>query len=237
MRNYVSRYATMYGYKWRPDTKHSASELKRSSWVQYIKHWLISSTTHMRALISSPQSCTHADASGQRSMFATTLGTFAAGLRTIQSSTHWEKKYDTAWGIEKTGCDYRSTMQRVKTRNVLVSRTMATSHFDHSKSFRPYWENIIACLYGLLELHNHLAKLQTGLRGQLKQLVENLSKFWIVAIFLLKILSNKRPRVQLIKCALNLKIPCFIPHFKNCIGIIDGRDASGYQWCFFGSAN
>ena len=124
MRNYVSRYATMYGYKWRPDTKHSASELKRSSWVQCIKHWLISSTTHMRALISSPQSCTHADASGQRSMFATTLGTFAAGLRTIQSSTHWEKKYDTAWGIEKTGCDYRSTMQRVKTRNVLVSRTM-----------------------------------------------------------------------------------------------------------------
>ena len=101
MRNYVSRYATMYRYKWRPDTKHSASELKRSSWVQYIKHWLISSTTHMRALISSPQSCTHADASGQRSMFATTLGTFAAGLRTIQSSTHWEKKYDTAWGIEK----------------------------------------------------------------------------------------------------------------------------------------
>ena len=189
MRNYVSRYATMYRYKWRPDTKHSASELKRSSWVQYIKHWLISSTTHMRALISSPQSCTHADASGQRSLFATTLGTFAAGLRTIQSSTHWEKKYDTAWGIEKTGCDYRSTMQRVKTRNVLVSRTMATSHFDHSKSFRPYWENIIACLYGLLELHNHLAKLQTGLRGQLKQLVENLSKFWIVAIFLLKILS------------------------------------------------
>ena len=91
MRNYVSRYATMYRYKWRPDTKHSASELKRSSWVQYIKHWLISSTTHMRALISSPQSCTHADASGQRSMFATTLGTFAAGLRTIQSSTHWEK--------------------------------------------------------------------------------------------------------------------------------------------------
>ena len=114
---------------------------------------------------------------------------------------------------------------------------MATSHFDHSKSFRPYWENIIACLYGLLELHNHLAKLQTGLRGQLKQLVENLSKFWIVAIFLLKILSNKRPRVQLIKCALNLKIPCFTPHFNNCIGIIDGRDASGYQWCFFGSAN
>jgi len=42
---------------------------------------------------------------------------------------------------------------------------MATSHFDHSKSFRPYWENIIACLYGLLEFHNHLAKLQTGLRS------------------------------------------------------------------------
>lgn len=54
----------------------------------------------------------------------------------------------------ETGCcDYRSTMQRVKTQNALVvPRTMATSHFDHSKSFRPYWENIIACSYGLLEL-------------------------------------------------------------------------------------
>jgi hypothetical protein len=33
-------------------------------------------------------------------MLATTLGTFAAGLRTIQSSTHREKK-DTTLGIEK----------------------------------------------------------------------------------------------------------------------------------------
>ena len=236
MRNYVSRYATMYRYKWRPDTKHSASELKRSSWVQYIKHWLISSTTHASTdqlttvlhscwrLRAAKHVCDHAGYIRSRAKNNTIINTLG-------------KKYDTAWGIEKTGCDYRSTMQRVKTRNVLVFRTMATSHFDHSKSFRPYWENIIACLYGLLELHNHLAKLQTGLRGQLKQLVENLSKFWTVAIFLLKILSNKRPRVQLIKCALNFKIPCFTPHFKNCIGIIDGRDASGYQWCFFGSAN
>jgi hypothetical protein len=47
---------------------------------------------------------------------------------------------------------------------------MATSHFDHSKSFKPYLENTaIACLYGLMELQNHLAKLQTGLRGQSKQ--------------------------------------------------------------------
>ena len=204
MRNYVSRYATMYRYKWRPDTKHSASELKRSSWVQYIKHWLISSTTHMRALISSPQSCTHVDASGQRSMFATTLGTFAAGLRTIQSSTHWEKKYDTAWGIEK-----------------LVVTTEAPCSVQNNGHIT-FWS---------------FNKLQTGLRSQSKQLVENLSKFWIVAIFLLKILSNKRSRVKLIKCILNLKIPCFTPHFNNCIGIIDGRDASGYQWCLFGSAN
>jgi len=235
MRNYVSRYATMYRYKWRPDTKHSASEkIELGSVHQTLTDQLndtYASTDQLTTVLHScwrlraaKHVCDHAGYIRSRAKNNTIINTLG-------------KKYDTAWGIEKTGCDYRSTMQRVKTRNVLVSRTMATSHFDHSKSFRPYWENIIACLYGLLELHNHLAKLQTGLRGQLKQLVENLSKFWTVAIFLLKILSNKRPRVQLIKCALNLKIPCFTPHFNNCIGIIDGRDASGYQWCFFGSAN
>ena len=123
MRNYVSRYATMYRYKWRPDTKHSASELKRSSWVQYIKHWLISSTTHASTdqlttvlhscwrLRAAKHVCDHAGYIRSRAKNNTIINTLG-------------KKYDTAWGIEKTGCDYRSTMQRVKTRNVLVSRTM-----------------------------------------------------------------------------------------------------------------
>jgi len=123
MRNYVSRYATMYRYKWRPDTKHSASELKRSSWVQYIKHWLISSTTHASTdqlttvlhscwrLRAAKHVCDHAGYIRSRAKNNTIINTLG-------------KKYDTAWGIEKTGCDYRGTMQRVKTRNVLVSRTM-----------------------------------------------------------------------------------------------------------------
>jgi hypothetical protein len=177
MRNYVSRYATMYRCKWRPDTKHSASQLKRSSWVQYIKHWLISSTTHASTdqlttvlhtcwrLRAAKHVCEHAGYIRSRAKNNTIINTLGK-KNTIQHEELrnwlWLQKHHAA--CENSEC-------------LIVSRTMATSHFDHSKSFRPYWENIIACLYGLLELHNHLAMLQTGLRGQSKQLVEILSKF------------------------------------------------------------
>jgi DNA mismatch repair ATPase MutS len=103
-------------------------------------------------------------------------------------------------------------MQRVKTQNALVvPRTMATSHFDHSKSFRPYWENIIACSYGLLELSQVANRFERSIEAISRKFVRVLDSGNLLAKDLIK-----QETETSIQCILNVKNPCFTPHFNNC---------------------